>query len=54
MLLETVIVDVVPAVVEASFVDAVAGSRGNKGEEGDEGGKASSHTRGAGADDSDT
>lgn len=54
MLLETVIVDAVPAVVEASFVDAGAGSRGSKGEEGDEGGKASSHTRGAGAGDQGT
>ena len=51
MLLETVIVVVVPGAVEASFVDAVAGSLCSKGEEGDEGGKASSRTRGAGADD---
>ena len=55
MLLETVIVVAdVPAVVEASFVDAAEGNRGSKGEEEDEEGKASSRTKGAGAGDSDT
>ena len=55
MLLETVIVVAdVPAVVEASFVDAAEGNRGSKGEEEDEEGKASSRTKGAGAGDLDT
>jgi hypothetical protein len=55
MLLETVIVVAdVPAVVEASFVDAAEGSRGSKGEVEDEEGKASSRTKGAGVGDSDT